>query len=152
MQIQEYNTSFHGGLPTPVFLPGESYGWRSLVGYSPRVAKSRTRLSNFIFTFHGATWIRLFPWRFLDFKLQSVPNIINLQIENFQRCESMYARPVMCAISRVDVCYRVSASSAGDYTFMYFTAQYCIHDWIEHSRTMSLLQAQDAALFQAAVM
>ena len=21
--------------PTPVFLPGESYGWRNLVGYSP---------------------------------------------------------------------------------------------------------------------
>ena len=32
---------------TPVFLPGESHGWRSLVGYSPRVAKSRTRLSAF---------------------------------------------------------------------------------------------------------
>ena len=36
--------------PTPVFLPGESYGRRSLVGYSPRVAKSRTRLSDFTFT------------------------------------------------------------------------------------------------------
>ena len=23
------------GLPTPVFLPGEFYGWRNLVGYSP---------------------------------------------------------------------------------------------------------------------
>ena len=22
--------------PTPVFLPGESHGWRSLMGYSPR--------------------------------------------------------------------------------------------------------------------
>ena len=32
--------------PTPVFLPGESHGQRSLVGYSPyhRVAKSRTQL------------------------------------------------------------------------------------------------------------
>ena len=37
--------------PTPVFLPGESHGWRSLVGYSPRVAKSQTRLSDFSFTF-----------------------------------------------------------------------------------------------------
>ena len=37
--------------PTPVFLPGESCGWRSLVGYSPRVAKSRTWLSDFPFTF-----------------------------------------------------------------------------------------------------
>ena len=25
--------------PTPVFLPGESHGWRSLVGYSPWVRK-----------------------------------------------------------------------------------------------------------------
>ena len=37
--------------PTPVFLPGESHGRRSLVGYSPRVTKSRTRLSDFTFTF-----------------------------------------------------------------------------------------------------
>ena len=37
--------------PTPVFLPGESHGWRSLVGYTvPRVAKSRTRLGDFTFT------------------------------------------------------------------------------------------------------
>ena len=31
--------------PTPVFLPGESHGQRSLVGYSPGDRKSRTRLS-----------------------------------------------------------------------------------------------------------
>ena len=30
--------------PTPVFLPGESHGQRSLAGYSPQVAESRTRL------------------------------------------------------------------------------------------------------------
>ena len=36
--------------PTPVFLPGESHGWRSLVGYSPQVAKSQTQLSDFTFT------------------------------------------------------------------------------------------------------
>ena len=34
--------------PTPLFLPGESHGRRSLVGYSPRVAKGWTQLSNFI--------------------------------------------------------------------------------------------------------
>ena len=33
--------------PTPVFLPGESHGQRSLVDYSPRVTNSQTRLSNF---------------------------------------------------------------------------------------------------------
>ena len=32
--------------PTPIFLPGESHG-RSLVGYSPRVAKNWTWLSDF---------------------------------------------------------------------------------------------------------
>ena len=38
--------------PTPVLLPGKSHGWRSLEGCSPRVAKSRTWLSDFTFTFH----------------------------------------------------------------------------------------------------
>ena len=32
--------------PTPVFLPGESHGQRSLAGYSPGDGKSRTQLSN----------------------------------------------------------------------------------------------------------
>ena len=36
--------------PTPVFLSGKSHGRRNLVGYSPWVAKSRTRLSDFTFT------------------------------------------------------------------------------------------------------
>ena len=39
--------------PTLVFLPGESHGQRRLVGCSPRVAKSQTRLSDFTFTFIG---------------------------------------------------------------------------------------------------
>ena len=38
--------------PTPVFLPGKSHGRRSLVGYSPWGHSSRTRLSDFTFTFH----------------------------------------------------------------------------------------------------
>ena len=33
-------------LTTPVFLPGKSHGWRNLAGYSSRVAKSWTRLSD----------------------------------------------------------------------------------------------------------
>ena len=36
---------------TPVFLPGESHGRRSLVGYSPQVTKSGTQPSDFTFTF-----------------------------------------------------------------------------------------------------
>ena len=35
-----------------LLLPGESHGWRSLVGCSPWVATSWIRLSDFIFTFH----------------------------------------------------------------------------------------------------
>ena len=38
--------------PTPGLLLGESHGRRSLVGCNPWVAKSRTRLSDFTFTFH----------------------------------------------------------------------------------------------------
>ena len=36
--------------PSPAFLPGKSHGRRSLVGHG--VAKSRTWLSDFTFTFH----------------------------------------------------------------------------------------------------
>ena len=38
--------------PTPIFLPGKSHGQRSLVGYSPGVAKGQTRLST------HACWVR----------------------------------------------------------------------------------------------
>ena len=38
--------------PTPVLLPGKSHGWRGLVGCSPCGRQSRTRLSDFTFTFH----------------------------------------------------------------------------------------------------
>jgi len=38
--------------PTPVLLPGKFHGRRSLVGCSHGVATSRTRLSDFPFTFH----------------------------------------------------------------------------------------------------
>ena len=38
--------------PTPVLLPGESHGQRSLVGCSPWGRWSWTRLSNFTFTFY----------------------------------------------------------------------------------------------------
>ena len=38
--------------PTPVFLPGKSHGQRSVEGCSPWGRWGRTRLSDFIFTFH----------------------------------------------------------------------------------------------------
>ena len=37
--------------PTPVFLPGESHGWRSLVGYSPRGRKESDTTERLHFTF-----------------------------------------------------------------------------------------------------
>ena len=37
---------------TEVLLPGKSHGQRNLVGCSPWVSKSWTRLSDFTFTFH----------------------------------------------------------------------------------------------------
>ena len=56
--------------PTPVLLPGKSHGQRSLVGCSHGVTKSRTRLSDFTFTFHFhalekeiATHSSVFAWR-----------------------------------------------------------------------------------------
>ena len=39
--------------PAPVFLPGESHGWRSLVGYSPRGCKELDTAERLHFTsFH----------------------------------------------------------------------------------------------------
>ena len=42
--------------PTPVFLPGESHGQRSLVATAHRVAKSQTQLSNLV---HMQPWAQL---------------------------------------------------------------------------------------------
>ena len=36
----------------PVLLPGKSHGWRRFAAAVYGVAKNRTRLSNFTFTFH----------------------------------------------------------------------------------------------------
>ena len=43
----------HGNPPTPVFLPGESLGQRSLAGYSPQ---SRKELDMTKATWHARTW------------------------------------------------------------------------------------------------
>ena len=48
--LQRCNVPWH---PTPVLLPGKSHGQRSLPGSSVHgVAKSRTRLTDFTFTFY----------------------------------------------------------------------------------------------------
>ena len=56
--------------PTPVLLPGKSYGRRSLVGCLHGVTKSRAQLSDFTFTFHFhalekemATHSSILAWR-----------------------------------------------------------------------------------------
>ena len=38
--------------PTPVFLPGESHGWRSLMDYSPRGCKESDTTEQFHFSLH----------------------------------------------------------------------------------------------------
>ena len=38
--------------PTPVFLPGESHGWRSLMGYSPRGCKELDTTEQLHFHFY----------------------------------------------------------------------------------------------------
>ena len=52
--------------PTPVLLPGKSYGRRSLVGYSHGVTKSQTPLSDFTFTF---IWMSL-PFELLKYNFR----------------------------------------------------------------------------------
>ena len=47
-------------LLSPVFLPGESHRWRSLVGYSPRVAK--TEQLHFHFHYHLLDLIKFCFW------------------------------------------------------------------------------------------
>ena len=56
--------------PTPVFLPGESHGWRNLVAYSPQGHKELDTTERLNFHFHllveqggvytVATWIIFF--------------------------------------------------------------------------------------------
>ena len=57
----------NGNPLTPVFLPGESHGQRSLVGYSSWDRKSWTRLSAIFISFHwgGGRW-ELLLYRFSD--------------------------------------------------------------------------------------
>ena len=45
--------------PTPVFLPGESHGWRSLVGYCPRGCKELDTTERLHFHFHFQPSARL---------------------------------------------------------------------------------------------
>ena len=46
--------------PTPVLLPGESHGWRSLVGYSPWGLKESDTTEQLHFHFHSTIAPRIF--------------------------------------------------------------------------------------------
>ena len=77
--------------PTPVFLPGESHGQRSLVGYIVhRVAKSRTGLSDFTFTLN--ILCIAFPWDWNEnwsfpvlWLLLGFPNLLAYWVQHFHR-------------------------------------------------------------------
>ena len=68
--------------PTPVFLPGESQGWRSLVGSVHGVIKSQSRLRDFIFTFTFMHWRR--KWQptpvFLPGESQGRESLVDCQV------------------------------------------------------------------------
>ena len=75
--------------PTPVFLPGESQGWRSLVGFVYGVAQSWTRLkslsgSSSSFSRHGKMQESGFLISFLSHPSQlSGPSIIVFRIPSY---------------------------------------------------------------------
>ena len=49
-------------LPTPVFLPGEFHGQRSLAGYSPWVCKESDTIEQLILSLFHRFWYVLFPF------------------------------------------------------------------------------------------
>ena len=72
--------------PTPIFLPGESHGQRSLLGYSPWGPKSRTRLKWFsMFLLTQGLHTSLFLFIFFSFSLNTIlggtPSLIIQPIE-----------------------------------------------------------------------
>ena len=80
--------------PTPVFLPGKSYGQRSPGACSPWVAKSWTRLCSWAHMQVILTYIKLEPWwkavsaaLFFFFTCNCLPNSMSL----FGDCVSFYS-------------------------------------------------------------
>ena len=70
--------------PTPVFLPGESHGQRSLATVHG-VAKSRTRLGNFTFTFNVILTVRLFC-KLISQTLRSKVSLFPHQVQKLNGC------------------------------------------------------------------
>ena len=74
--------------PTPVLLPGKFHGQMSLVGYSPWVAKSRTRLNDFIHFY--SHWIILSNILFSTYFLHQ--NVLGRPAFNFSEVASWNER------------------------------------------------------------
>ena len=86
--------------PTPVFLPGESHGERSLAGYSPGVTKNRSQLHHYHHQHHNSVlklMLMLFshqvvsdsatPWTAAQ--QSSLSLIISWSLPKFMSIESM---------------------------------------------------------------
>ena len=67
--------------PTPVFLPGESHGWKSLVGYSPWGRKESDMTERAHFTSLHSNCI------YLTLSICQNPHIFTLQRMNFNLCK-----------------------------------------------------------------
>ena len=64
--------------PTPVLLPGESHGWRSLVGYSPQGHKeldTTEQLTEKAMAPHSSTLAWKIPWMEEPGGLQSMGSL-----------------------------------------------------------------------------
>ena len=79
--------------PTPVFLPAESHGWRSLVGYSPwgRKESDTTERLNFHFNFQGGLYV---SWTALRLGIDTATaNCLNSY--SFCNCLSLFMLPYL---------------------------------------------------------
>ena len=58
--------------PTPVFLPRESHGWRSLLGYSPQGRKESDTTKQFHFTHFVKNWYYFFLSCLAEFTTEGI--------------------------------------------------------------------------------
>ena len=91
--------------PTPVFLPGESHGQTSLVGYSPRGRKESDKTEQLHFHFHFRFIIAFLPRskRLLISWLQSWSTVI---------LEHKKIKSITVSIVSPSICHEVMGSDA----------------------------------------
>ena len=78
--------------PTPVFLPGESQGWGSLVGWRLWVAKNRTRLKQFSIHTHNTR-------KYFQNHYTKLPSLINpfRKVQDFLVLSALNLFRVLCS-------------------------------------------------------